>query len=123
MTDVTGFGLLGHLVEMADGSNLTAVLNYSAIPHLDSTDYYLAQGCIPGGTERNFDSYGHRIAPLATLQKQLLCDPQTSGGLLVAVAPAAEQTFLSVAASQGLNLQPIGQFNSAREFAVEVLSA
>ena len=123
MTDVTGFGLLGHLVEMADGSNLTAVLNYSAIPHLDSTDYYLAQGCIPGGTERNFDSYGHRIAPLAAQQKQLLCDPQTSGGLLVAVAPAAEQTFLSVAASQGLNLQPIGQFNSAREFAVEVLSA
>lgn len=123
MTDVTGFGLLGHLVEMADGSGLTAQLNYSAIPHLDSTNYYLAQGCIPGGTERNFDSYGHRIAPLPLLQRQLLCDPQTSGGLLVAVNPAAETEFLAIATSQGLNLQPIGEFYPAAEFAVEVLGA
>lgn len=123
MTDVTGFGLLGHLVEMAEGSGLTAKLNYSAIPHLKSTDYYLDQGCAPGGTERNFDSYGHRIAPLTTRQKQLLCDPQTSGGLLVAVAPAAEQEFLALTAKQGLKLQSIGKFYSASEFAVEVLSA
>lgn len=123
MTDVTGFGLLGHLVEMADGSGLTAKLKYSAIPHLDSTDYYLAEGCIPGGTERNFDSYGHRIAPLPLLQRQLLCDPQTSGGLLIAVTPTAEKEFLALASSQGLNLQPIGEFHSASTFAVEVLSA
>ncbi|WP_027849742.1 selenide, water dikinase SelD [Marinospirillum minutulum] len=123
MTDVTGFGLLGHLIEMADGSGLTAKLNDSAIPRLKSTDYYLAEGCIPGGTERNFASYGHRIAPLTKQQKLLFCDPQTSGGLLIALAPTAEKEFLDLAASQGLNLQSIGEFHSASEFAVEVLSA
>ena len=123
MTDVTGFGLLGHLIEMADGSGLTAKLNDSAIPRLKSADYYLAEGCIPGGTERNFASYGHRIAPLTKQQKLLLCDPQTSGGLLIALAPTAEKEFLDLAASQGLNLQTIGEFHSASEFAVEVLSA
>ncbi len=54
---------------------------------------------------------------------QLLCDPQTSGGLLVSVSPIAEQAFLALATSQGLDLQPIGEFHSANNFAVEVLSA
>ncbi|TEA76964.1 selenide, water dikinase SelD [Allopusillimonas ginsengisoli] len=110
MTDVTGFGLLGHLIEMADGSGLTAHVNYADIPRLDSVAHYLEQGCVPGGTQRNFDSYGHRVAPLPAAWKQLLCDPQTSGGLLVAVAPDSVTPFLSVAAAQGLTLTPIGHF-------------
>src|SRR5690606_18030513 len=93
MTDVTGFGLLGHLVEMADGAQLTAQLEFAAVPRLPGVDYYLGEGCIPGGTLRNFDSYGDKVAPIADDQRNLLCDPQTSGGLLVAVAPEGEQEF------------------------------
>ncbi|MFN7153412.1 MAG: selenide, water dikinase SelD [Acidovorax sp.] len=121
MTDVTGFGLLGHLLEMADGSGLTAQIDYAAVPRLAGVSHYLAEGCAPGGTLRNFDSYGDKIAPLALEeQKLLLCDPQTSGGLLVAVEPDGEAEFLSVAQALGLALQPIGQMTARQRFAVEV---
>ncbi|WP_341304633.1 selenide, water dikinase SelD [Pseudomonas sp. TMP25] len=121
MTDVTGFGLLGHLVEMADGAGLTAQLEYAAVPRLPGVDYYLTQGCVPGGTLRNFDSYGEKIAPISKAQRDLLCDPQTSGGLLVAVTPQGEAEFLAVAAELGLHLAPIGQLVARQTFAVEVL--
>ena len=121
MTDVTGFGLLGHLVEMADGSGLTARIDYAAVPRIDGVDYYLDQGCVPGGTLRNFDSYGDSIAPLPEAQKLLLCDPQTSGGLLVAVTPAGEAEFLALAAELGLELAPIGELVARQNHAVEVL--
>ncbi|MNN22724.1 Selenide, water dikinase [compost metagenome] len=121
MTDVTGFGLLGHLVEMADGSGLTARIDYAAVPRIAGVDYYLDQGCVPGGTLRNFDSYGDRIAPLPEVQKLLLCDPQTSGGLLVAVEPAGEAEFLALAAELGLELAPIGELVARQNHAVEVL--
>ncbi|MES2819009.1 MAG: selenide, water dikinase SelD [Pseudomonadota bacterium] len=121
MTDVTGFGLLGHLVEMADGSQLTARLEFAAVPSLPGVEYYLERGCVPGGTLRNFDSYGEKIAPLQALHKLLLCDPQTSGGLLVAVAPEGEAEFLAVAAELGLELAPIGQLQARQRYAVEVV--
>ncbi|NMY51040.1 selenide, water dikinase SelD [Pseudomonas sp. WS 5011] len=121
MTDVTGFGLLGHLVEMADGANLTAQLDYDAVPRLPGVDYYLAEGCVPGGTLRNFDSYGEKIAPISDEQRDLLCDPQTSGGLLVAVTAEGEAEFLAVAAELGLNLAPIGRLVERQRYAVEVL--
>ena len=121
MTDVTGFGLLGHLVEMADGANLTAQLDYAAVPRLPGVDYYLAEGCVPGGTLRNFDSYGEKIAPISEEQRNLLCDPQTSGGLLMAVAPEGDAEFLAVAAELGLSLAPIGQLVARQRYAVEVL--
>ncbi len=121
MTDVTGFGLLGHLVEMADGSGLTAQIEFAKVPRLGSVDYYLEQGCVPGGTLRNFDSYGEKIAPLGEGQKLLLCDPQTSGGLLVAVTAEGEAEFLAVASELGLALQPIGQMLERQRYAVEVL--
>jgi len=120
MTDVTGFGLLGHLVEMADGSGLTAEIEYARVPRLPGVEYYLEQGCVPGGTGRNFDSYGERIGALDEAHKQLLCDPQTSGGLLVAVDPEGENEFLALAAELGLTLEPIGQMVEAGAFAVEV---
>ena len=121
MTDVTGFGLLGHLVEMADGSGLTARLDASAVPRIPGIDHYLAAGCVPGGTHRNFASYGERIGPLAEPQKLLLCDPQTSGGLLVAVTPQGEQAFLTSARAQGLDLAPIGELVAPGRCAVEVI--
>ncbi|WP_369959382.1 selenide, water dikinase SelD [Pseudomonas benzenivorans] len=121
MTDVTGFGLLGHLVEMADGSGLTARIKFAKVPRLAGVEYYLEQGCVPGGTLRNFDSYGEKIAPLPELHKLLLCDPQTSGGLLIAVTPEGEAQFLAVAAELGLVLEPIGELLERRQHAVEVL--
>lgn len=121
MTDVTGFGLLGHLVEMADGSGLTARLDYAAVPRLPSVDHYLADGCVPGGTQRNFDSYGGRIGAISEPQKLLLCDPQTSGGLLVAVTPGADAEFLDVAAELGLKLAPIGELVARQSHAVLVV--
>ncbi|WP_296261096.1 MULTISPECIES: selenide, water dikinase SelD [unclassified Pseudomonas] len=120
MTDVTGFGLLGHLVEMADGSKLSARLDAAAVPRLGSVDFYIEQQCIPGGTHRNFDSYGERIGPLSDVQKLLLCDPQTSGGLLIAVEPAEEAAFLALATELGLSLSPIGEWVERQRFAVEV---
>ncbi|GGJ89581.1 selenide, water dikinase SelD [Pseudomonas matsuisoli] len=120
MTDVTGFGLLGHLVEMADGAGVTAELDYACVPRLPGIDHYLAEGCAPGGTGRNFESYGERIAPLNEAQRQLLCDPQTSGGLLVAVAPEGRDAFLACARELGLDLSPIGRIVDRQQHAVEV---
>ena len=120
MTDVTGFGLLGHLVEMADGSKLTAELHRESISVLPGVEDYLAAGCVPGGTLRNFDSYGQRISALTEHDKNLYCDPQTSGGLLVAVAPEGDAEFLRVAAAQGLQLQPIGTMLPQNDKAVIV---
>src|SRR5690606_15976350 len=121
MTDVTGFGLLGHLVEMADGSSLTARIDFSAVPRIDGIDYYLEQACVPGGTLRNFDSYGERIAALTETQKLLLCDPQTSGGLLIAVTAAGDAEFRALAAELNLALQPIGELIPQQSHAVEIL--
>ena len=86
MTDVTGFGLMGHLAEVCEGSQLQAEVEFDKIPLLTDLQYYLDQGCVPGGSGRNFDSYGHKLGALNKDQLNILCDPQTSGGLLVAVA-------------------------------------
>src|SRR5690606_20964703 len=118
---ISGFGLLGHLLEMAEGSGLSAELVFEQVPRLPSVDYYLARECVPGGTHRNFDSYGQRAAPLSEAQRLLLCDPQTSGGLLVAVAPEGEDEFLAVAAELGLSLSPIGELTERRQYAVQVV--
>ncbi|WP_078083522.1 selenide, water dikinase SelD [Microbulbifer mangrovi] len=124
MTDVTGFGLLGHLVELADGSGLCAELEFNAVPRIASVPHYLEQGCIPGGTGRNFESYGHRVRLQEDSQHQLLCDPQTSGGLLVAVTQEGEAEFLAAAQELGLQLAPIGELKSredaGHDFAVTV---
>lgn len=107
MTDVTGFGLLGHLMEMCTGSGVSAVLDFGRVPLLENIDRYVDQEFTSGGTDRNFKSYGHNVNPLTKRQKALLCDPQTSGGLLVAVAPDALQAFGEMTAN--LALEPIGR--------------
>ena len=98
MTDVTGFGLLGHLLEVCQGSNVAAQVHFDQVPLLDSAvEMYRQMGCIPGGSNRNFESYGQHVSMLTEQQQQILCDPQTSGGLLVAVAPDASDAFLDIA--------------------------
>jgi selenide,water dikinase len=109
MTDVTGFGLMGHLLEMCEGSGVHARLEMGRIPLLPDLVDYVDAGCVPGGSGRNFDSYGQRLGPLSETQRAILCDPQTSGGLLAAVRPESEEEFLRVAHGLQLDLKPIGQ--------------
>jgi len=109
VTDVTGFGLLGHLLEMCEGSGVQAELDFAAIPILEPVPGYIAQGCVPGGTARNFASYGHKLAELTDYQKALLCDPQTSGGLLIAVAPEAVDALEAVLRQAGIVPHRIGE--------------
>ncbi|WP_108651266.1 selenide, water dikinase SelD [Dongshaea marina] len=115
MTDVTGFGLMGHLLEMCEGSGVRARIELGRLPTLPAIDHYLEQGCVPGGTCRNFASYGHKAGELTERQRNLLCDPQTSGGLLVAVRPEGEEAFLELTRSHGLDLSPIGELLPAGE--------
>lgn len=118
MTDVTGFGLLGHLIEICEGSNLSAVVFADKIKTLDGVKDYIAQGCVPGGTGRNFDSYGHKIGALTEEQKAILCDPQTSGGLLVAVEPNSVQTVIEIAKDAGIDLYEVGELKPKSELDV-----
>jgi selenide,water dikinase len=100
MTDVTGFGLLGHLLEICEGSNLAAVIHFDKVPRMAHTDSYLQKNCIPGGTYRNWKSYGDKVGEITDVQKLVLADPQTSGGLLIAVDKAAPE-FDAYAVKQG----------------------
>ncbi|MDB5261222.1 MAG: selenide, water dikinase SelD [Adhaeribacter sp.] len=109
LTDVTGFGLLGHLTEVCEGSNLIADLDFDLVPRLSEIDEYLRLKAFPGGTTRNWDSYGHKISTITDYQKQILCDPQTSGGLLVAVEPDGAEEVLQIFRNHNLSLKPFGK--------------
>lgn len=103
MTDVTGFALLGHLVEMAEGSGVSAVINFETVPTIiDELPFYIEQKSIPGGTHRNWDSYGEKIGVVSDYQKAILADPQTSGGLLIAVAADAVNEVTTILQQNGL---------------------
>ena len=120
MTDVTGFGLLGHLTEMCNGSDLSAEIEYKSVPKIDGIQYYLDQNSMPGGTQRNFSSYGDRINKLTADQKNLLCDPQTNGGLLVAVAPEGLEEFKKLVETRGLVLQSFGRLTPRQQLLIKV---
>ncbi len=109
MTDVTGFGLLGHLSEICQGSDVQANIWFDSVPKLPDVEKYIAEGCVPGGTQRNYDSYGHLVGSLTDLQRKLLCDPQTSGGLLIAVLPESEQQVQAIAERYQITLTAIGE--------------
>lgn len=107
MTDVTGFGLAGHVLEMARGAGLTARVHTAALPVLSGVWELLAAGHAPGAVERNWASFGHEVvlaAGIDDLHRKLLCDPQTSGGLLVACAPTAVGDVLAVFRDEGFAL-------------------
>jgi len=127
MTDVTGFGLLGHLIEMAEGSGLSAELTAAAVPLIsESVIDYVAAGAVPGGTNRNWNSYGHKVkivdSEKSSLYKSILADPQTSGGLLVAVEESHIEEVVAVLNANGLSdrTTPIGRITEKGAFVVEV---
>jgi len=121
MTDITGFGLAGHLIEMCNASQTTALVDYSALPLIDECIHaYIQDGCIPGGTNRNYDSYGAGLLLSNPEQKNILCDPQTSGGLLIAVDPKAEAEVREFLKSEGLWSKPVGKMTTRSTHAVMV---
>jgi selenide, water dikinase len=90
MTDVTGFGLAGHLLEMITPRNLGANIKFDALPLLPGLAAYIAAGAVPGGTNRNYESFSTSLEGVEEpLRRAIVCDPQTSGGLLVAASPGA----------------------------------
>jgi selenide, water dikinase len=117
MTDVTGFGLLGHLVEMAEGSGLSAVIDFEKVPLIiEDLKNYIDQKCVPGGTTRNWDSYGDKIANISDYQKTILADPQTSGGLLIAVEEASVEKVKQILSKEGIEfIKPVGRFIKSEE--------
>lgn len=99
MTDVTGFGLLGHLLEVCRGSKLAASVNMSTLPLLANVEQLAGDGYITGASALNWEAYGQSVildAQISPAQKALLTDPQTSGGLLVACDPAAVDDVLRI---------------------------
>jgi selenide, water dikinase len=126
MTDVTGFGLLGHLVEMTEGSGLSVELDYNSLIKVEGLDEYLKLKSIPDATSRNWNSYSTKVQFEKGVNVMeafnLLPDPQTNGGLLIAVKESAVEEIRSLLASQGLSdfTQPIGRFTAKREKVVYV---
>ena len=112
MTDVTGFGLAGHLIEMCRASDTTAVITYKDLPLIDPAVLeYVAKGCIPGGTTRNYSSYGRYLLMSQEAFTSIVCDPQTSGGLLIAVDPAFKDQISDLLRSEQLHHEPIGHMD------------
>jgi len=123
MTDVTGFGLLGHLIEMAEGSNVSAIIDINKIPLItDSIEDYIAQKSIPGGTQRNWDSYGNKVSLINEKEISILADPQTSGGLLISVNKSSLEEMKNIFVVFGLGkfINPIGRIVRKEEKVVVV---
>lgn len=120
LTDVTGFGLLGHLTEVCEGSGLSAEIEYSKVPTLEFLDQYIQQKSMPGGTQRNWDSYGHKVSPISSEQLAVLADPQTSGGLLVMVDEASANEFETLVEKNGKKVKPFGRLVAKKDLSVFV---
>ncbi|MDX1905577.1 MAG: selenide, water dikinase SelD [Bacteroidia bacterium] len=121
MTDVTGFGLLGHLSEMCEGARTSAVVHYREVPRIAESEGYITEGCIPGGTNRNWESFGDKITGVDEgVVRAYLCDPQTSGGLLVAVVSEYENEFIQLARGLGLELTSLGYMTEREDALITV---
>ncbi|MFY8003583.1 MAG: selenide, water dikinase SelD, partial [Chitinophagaceae bacterium] len=121
MTDITGFGLVGHALEMAKGSNLSLTLQYSKVPVLEAAKGYMAQNCIPDATYRNWNAYQPDLqinAGVSMMEAfKLLPDPQTNGGLLIAVEEQDLPALQVILAENGYEafIQPIGYFTEKQD--------
>jgi len=109
MTDITGFGLLGHLVELCKGSGLSSSLTHASIPVIPEAITYLNKGCYPDGSFRNWKANGQHTQGADGMERMMiLSDPQTSGGLLISVAPDAFMEVTNLLISFGLPIHEIG---------------
>ena len=124
-TDVTGFGLLGHLRGMVDGSQVTAVINASSVPVLEGTWELLQQGNVAGGTQKNLQALEDEVAwgPNVSIEtKVLLCDAQTSGGLLIALPSDKVDSLTRDLSSRGVESAVIGEMISREDSGIRVVS-
>lgn len=124
MTDITGFGLLGHLIEMAEGATLTAEIDWKNVPYFDFINSYLQKNIIPDNTYRNWNAYEKKVSGLNDMKAfQILNDPQTSGGLLISINPANQQSLIKLFNSNGLKdfIKPIGVFKEDSAFKVSII--
>jgi selenide,water dikinase len=116
LTDVTGFGLLGHLLEMCRAAKIGATVQFARLPFHPGVPQLVCEGFVTGASKRNFDGYGSEVmlsADLGDVERTLLTDPQTSGGLLVACAPQAEQDVLAIFRREGFaDAAVIGRFDA-----------
>ncbi len=108
MTDVTGFGLIGHLSEICEGSHLAAEIQPECIPIIPEATLYEQLGTIPGGCHRNYASYRNKVGPMPDTLKHILCDPQTSGGLLITVGEDSVRQVIDIANRYGIALKRFG---------------
>lgn len=124
--DITGFGLTGHLLSMLGASEVAAYISTSAVPILEGTLELLAQDMVPGGTHRNLQSANHQIdwGPVSDTQtKLLLCDAQTSGGLLISVAPDKRDNLTSMLEKNGVETRAvIGEILDAKGTRLQIAS-
>ncbi len=123
LTDVTGFGLTGHLIEMCDKGRLSAELQSAEIPLMPNLQYYLDKMIYPDMTMKNFSAFSSQCTTMSASQLFTLCDPQTSGGLMVAVNPNAVENYLQVVHEfglQGIADKSIGTFTSPSDNTIHV---
>lgn len=125
MTDVTGFGLLGHLIEMAEGAGLSAELDYSKVPLIPDLNFYISQMCVPDNSFRNWSGYDPKVSGITGDSLLTLCDPQTNGGLLITINPGAKERFEQLLKSENLAeyAHPIGVMKKKEEKVVRIISA
>jgi len=120
MTDITGFGLLGHLTEMTDKKRLSATIYNSKIPLLSGVKELAEQWIYPDNTMRNWKMYGEEVEGIEGISLLTLCDPQTNGGLLFSVHPSYRDTLLKFFEVQQLSLYEIGFFQTPQEFTLMI---
>lgn len=122
MTDVTGFGLAGHLLEVCEGSGLSAELSIETVPVYPFLNSYIARHIYPDMTMKNYSYYASRISTLSLPQLMLLCDPQTSGGILISVADEAKAAVEACMSDFGLGsfAHPIGRMTMRTEKIIHV---
>ncbi|NOZ45991.1 MAG: selenide, water dikinase SelD [Chlorobi bacterium] len=121
MTDVTGFGLIGHLTEMCEGSNLSAKIEFNKIPKFTILEKYIEQKSYPGGTLTNWKSYGKNVLLKNESYKTIVCDPQTSGGLLIAVEPNATKQVEQLLKKNNLYATSFGKMVKKQNVLIEVV--
>lgn len=121
MTDVTGFGLLGHLIEMAEGAGLSAQLEIGKIPLIEGIQEYINQFIFPDNTYRNWNAFNSKTSGVKGMDLVKLCDPQTSGGLLISVAPENQEWFENTMKAEKQAFWEIGTFLPKGNQVVEVI--
>jgi selenide,water dikinase len=120
MTDITGFGLLGHLGEMIDPNKYSATIDYKAVPFITNLKPYTDVFCMPDGTTKNWKSYHQGIVGVDGEQLITLCDPQTSGGLLVTVAAAHVGDFEKACEQEQIRVSAIGRILKTGDYRIRI---